>query len=124
MTGCASTIPHIKHPQWSTSIAADHNSGQVEYLDLNGLLMEWSTSLKGEGWLYLTHPYTRDRVWTFPARVPTGEDRNGVKVSDGDCITAVHESGRQFRIEVVIQTEYFAKVKYRESNKTNAPDKE
>lgn len=119
MAGCISMprIAHVHHPEWSTSIATDHIYGdEPKSLELNDLLMSWSTSSPGEGWLYLTHPRTQDHVWTFPDCDPPEEDSVAVKVSDGNCFTAVHKSGRRFEIEVVIQTYNFAMVKYKESN--------
>jgi len=103
-----------EHSQWQKSIATDMNAGQIEYLDLDGVLMEWSAASKGTGWLYFSKPDTNDRVWSFPGRLPEGENKTGVSVRDGEVVTATHQSGRTFEIRIELQTEYFAKVLYRE----------
>jgi len=112
LVGCATTAE--KDAQWTESIAKDYNTGKIEYLDLNGLPLEWSTASEGHGWLYFSRPGTNQRVWTFPGRVATGKHKTGVHVADGEIVTAVHESGRTFRIKVITQTDDSAKVMYKE----------
>lgn len=112
MIGCVTTkVPDSK---WRKSIGTDLQAGQIEYLDLNGLDLEWSTAAKGKGWLYFSKPGTNDKVWSFPSRLPNGEHETGIKVYDGDVVTAVHRLGRKFEIKIIIQTEYYIKVIYRE----------
>jgi len=114
LAGCATRGE--KDSQWTRSIATDTHAGKIEYLDLNGLLMEWSSGKKGHGYLYFWRPGMNDRVWTFPGGLTTGEQKTGVDVYDGDVVTAIHDSGRAFKIKIIIQTEYYIKVMYREFN--------
>ena len=110
-----------EHSQWKKSIATDMNAGRIEYLDLDGVLMEWSAASRGMGWLYFSKPETNDKVWSFPGRLPEGENKTGVSVRDGEVVTATHESGRTFEIKIELQTEYFAKVMYRETGQVSRP---
>ena len=112
LTGCSST--GVEDSQWKKCTATDMHAGKIEYLNLNGLPMEWSTASMGRGYLYIPQPQSIDRVWTFPSRTATGVYNNAIYVTDGEVITAVHSSGRRFEIKIIAQTETSAEVNYRE----------
>src|SRR3974390_1691495 len=86
LAGCATSV--VKDSGWRTSIGTDATAGGIEYLDLNGLSMEWSASGKGVGFLYLLEPEASKRVWSFPGRSPPEGDSPAVEVHDRDRLTA------------------------------------
>ena len=112
LTGCSST--GVKDSQWTSCTATDANAGKIEYLNLNGLLMEWSFAKIGFGYLYFSRPLTNDRVWTFPGRTTLSRYKNAIYVADGEVVTAVHRSGRSFEIKIIVQTATSVEVIYRE----------
>ena len=97
---------------WTRSMATDSHAGQIELLELNGLLMEWSATSTGKGFLYHSLPMIKEKAWTF-TKGGIAKD-NALEVLDGDVITAVHKSGRTFEIRIEVQTPYYLKVMYRE----------
>jgi hypothetical protein len=116
LTGCSTT--GVENSQWTSCTAIDQPTGKAtDYLNLNGLLMEWSSARNGFGYLYLSAPpLLDDKVWTFPGRTATATStlNPSIYVADGDVVTAVHISGRKFEIKIITQTDTYIKVNYRE----------
>ena len=57
--------PTARLSELRTATATDKHAGRITFLDLDGLLMEWSYASPESGYLYFYRPRSNQPVWSF-----------------------------------------------------------
>lgn len=105
---CTITVCY-KNENWTEIRVELEQKKPYSTLSLNGLKIEWSASMSGEGYLYTylfegVHDTSKikEHDWSFKGYTPES-DSLSIAVQDGDELTAHHKSGRKFLIQIVDQ---------------------
>lgn len=127
--GCPNFVRPVEHfddndrrwldAGWKRTLGTDHSAGNNEYLLLEGLPMEWSRNVHGLGYLYAaqpqadTPPRTETIAWSFRDAGGKRLEGRAITVRDGMELIAIHQSGAEYEVKVIRQTDFYVKVFYR-----------